>query len=274
VRNRGALAIALALVMLALPAGAAAQGDLDAHCDGPREMSFASMGGGDSRVAQTFTAQTTGSLTAASVDITKQGTAGDYRLSVNEVDGAGVPTNNVLALTTIADASVPAGSSQIEGTFAFPAQVTAGQLYALVLTRPGSTGLGWGTRVDNDCPGGMYFSNTPTGPFSFLGVSYDVVFAVFVLESTPPETRIARGPKEKTRKRRATFEFTATDARAVAGFECSLDGGAFAACTSPHTVKVKRGKHTFSVRAADQAGNVDASPATYDWKVKKKRKRR
>jgi hypothetical protein len=268
----GAFAIALALVMLALPTVAAAQSELDAHCDGPREMSFASMGGGTSRVAQTFRAGITGSLTAASVDVTKSGTAGDYRLDVNEVDEAGVPTNNVLASTTISDASVPPGNSQPEGVFEFPAQVTAGQQYALILTRPGSSGLGWGTRLENDCPGGMYFSNTQTAPFNFLGVSYDVVFAVYVLESSAPETRIAKGPKDKTRRKRATFEFTATDTRVVAGFECSLDGAAFAACTSPHTVKVKKGKHSFAVRAVDAAGNVDGSPATFDWKRKRKRR--
>ena len=274
VKIRGVLAIALAPAMLALPSGAAAQGELDAHCNGPREMSFASMGGGNSRVAQTFSVGITGSLAAAAVDVTKQGTAGDYRLDISEVDGAGVPTNTVLASTTVSDPAVPAGTSVIEGTFTNPAQVTAGQQYALVLTRPGSSGLAWGTRVDNDCPGGMYFSDTQTAPFSFLGVSYDVVFAVFVLESEPPETAFTSSPKPKTKRKKATFEFTGTDARALAGFECSLDGGAFAACTSPHTVQVKRGKHTFAVRAVDAVGNVDASPATDDWKVKRKKKRR
>ena len=91
-------------------------------------------------------------------------------------------------------------------------------------------------------------------------------------DCAPPDTTITEGPKAKTRRKRATFEFSGTDARAVAGFECSLDGGPFAACTSAHTVKVKKGKHTFSVRATDAAGNADASPATDDWKVKKKRR--
>jgi hypothetical protein len=90
---------------------------------------------------------------------------------------------------------------------------------------------------------------------------------------SPPDTTINKGPEEKTKKKQATFEFTGTDARTVASFQCSLDGGAFAACTSPHTVKVKKGKHTFSVRATDANGNLDGSPATDDWKVKKKKKK-
>jgi hypothetical protein len=34
---------------------------------------------------------------------------------------------------------------------------------------------------------------------------------------------------------------------------------------------VKRGTHTLKVFATDRAGNRDASPATYTWKVKTKR---
>jgi hypothetical protein len=45
-------------------------------------------------------------------------------------------------------------------------------------------------------------------------------------------------------------------------------------CASPYTIKVKKGKHTFQVRAIDQAGNVDGTPATDDWKVKKKKKKK
>jgi hypothetical protein len=92
-------------------------------------------------------------------------------------------------------------------------------------------------------------------------------------ETVLPDTQITKGPKDKTRKKTAIFEFTGTDTRAVSGFQCKLDAGAFASCTSPHTVKVKKGKHTFQVQAIDQAGNVDASPATDTWKRKKKKKR-
>ena len=92
-------------------------------------------------------------------------------------------------------------------------------------------------------------------------------------DCAPPDTQITKGPKAKTKKKQATFEFSGNDARTIAGFECSLDGGAFASCTSPHTVKVKRGKHTFSVRAVDAGGNADGTPATDDWKVKKSKKK-
>jgi hypothetical protein len=90
-------------------------------------------------------------------------------------------------------------------------------------------------------------------------------------DAAAPDTTITKGPKDKTRKKTASFEFTSSEPNST--FECKLDNGLFQPCASPHTVKVKKGKHNFQVRAKDPAGNVDATPATDAWKVKKKRKR-
>lgn len=90
------------------------------------------------------------------------------------------------------------------------------------------------------------------------------------VESVPPETQITKRPKDKTKKKQATFEFTSNVAGST--FECSLDGAAFAPCGSPDTLKVKKGKHSFQVRAIDTAGNVDGSPASDGWKVKRRKK--
>jgi hypothetical protein len=93
-------------------------------------------------------------------------------------------------------------------------------------------------------------------------------------DSTAPETTITKRPNDKTENRTAIFEFTGTDARAISGFQCKFDATAFAPCNSPYTIRVKKGKgikkgkHTFQVRAIDQAGNV-GSPATDTWKRKK-----
>lgn len=95
-------------------------------------------------------------------------------------------------------------------------------------------------------------------------------------DTTPPNAQITKGPKDKTKKKTATFEFTGSDlatasSRQVSGFQCKLDAGAFLPCTSPYTVRVKKGKHTFQVQAIDQAGNVGAV-ATDTWKRKRKKK--
>jgi photosystem II stability/assembly factor-like uncharacterized protein len=69
-----------------------------------------------------------------------------------------------------------------------------------------------------------------------------------------------------TRLDRITFSFAGSDNAGVAGFECSLDGAAFAACASPKTHGgIARGTHTFRVRAVDSKGFRDQSPAAFTW---------
>jgi hypothetical protein len=90
-------------------------------------------------------------------------------------------------------------------------------------------------------------------------------------DNAPPDTRIDRQPKDRTKKKQATFEFSADE---PATFECTLDGKQqFKPCTSPLTVTVKKGRHSFEVRATDAAGNADPTPAFDSWKVKKKKKK-
>ena len=90
-------------------------------------------------------------------------------------------------------------------------------------------------------------------------------------DTAAPETKIDSGPKPKSKKRKATFAFSSSEAGSK--FACSLNGAAFAPCSSPSTLTAKKGKNTFAVTAIDAAGNIDATPASYSWKVKKKRKR-
>jgi hypothetical protein len=85
------------------------------------------------------------------------------------------------------------------------------------------------------------------------------------VDTTAPNTTINTGPPTSTANPLATFTYSSTDTTAT--FECSLDTAAFAACTSPTSVTVAPGPHTFRVRAKDPAGNVDASPATRTWTV-------
>ncbi len=51
-------------------------------------------------------------------------------------------------------------------------------------------------------------------------------------------------------------------------FECSLDGGPFGACPSAAALNGQgAGAHVLAVRARDRAGNVDATPASYSWRI-------
>jgi len=82
---------------------------------------------------------------------------------------------------------------------------------------------------------------------------------------TAPETTIESGPNGPTSDNTATFAFSS---EAGATFECQVDAGAFAACSSPFTTpSLGDGPHMFAVRAVDVATNVDASPATRAFTV-------
>lgn len=81
-----------------------------------------------------------------------------------------------------------------------------------------------------------------------------------------PDTLILSHPSATTSVRTGTFEFEASDTPAT--FQCSLDGGAYAACTSPYiTSTLDYGSHTFGVKATNATDETDASPATFTWDV-------
>jgi CSLREA domain-containing protein len=85
-------------------------------------------------------------------------------------------------------------------------------------------------------------------------------------DTTPPETTIDSGPDLTTVNTEATFTFSSDEEGA--SFECSLDGSAYAVCTSPKTYTgLTVAAHTFEVRAVDAALNVDPTPASYSWTV-------
>lgn len=115
------------------------------------------------------------------------------------------------------------------------------------------------------------------GEARFQGIAPDIGADEFTEaapgDTTPPETTILSGPrrKVKTRKRRVrvSFQFVADDPSA--SFECSLDARPFTACSSAFVRRVKKGRHSFEVRAFDAAGNVEPDPAGQRWRVKRRR---
>ena len=90
----------------------------------------------------------------------------------------------------------------------------------------------------------------------------------WTVDTIAPNTAIGLKPPLSTKLRTAKFTFRAIPA-AGATFQCKLDKGRWVACKSPRTYRnLKKGLHTFYVRAVDEAGNKDKSPAKRTWRVK------
>jgi hypothetical protein len=130
--------------------------------------------------------------------------------------------------------------------------------------------------VETSCDSPRTYTGLGDGPHMFKVWARDAVGnqdaspatrSWTVLDSTPPSTAIDSGPSQdsSTQSTSATFTFSSDEGGV---FECAVDGGAFAACTSPHALSgLAVGSHTFSVRALDATGNADPTPATRTWVV-------
>jgi hypothetical protein len=82
-----------------------------------------------------------------------------------------------------------------------------------------------------------------------------------------PQTTITQAPSNGTATS-ASVSFASSEDGS--SFECSLDGGAFSACTSPKSYSgLGVGAHTVQVRAIDGSPNhnVDPTPASASWTI-------
>ena len=216
-----AAAIAIGLAALAAPSAASAQAVPDASCTSPSVGVIGQPG--NNRGAQTFTAQHTGALTRAQVEIDKIGNPSDWNLSINSVDGSGTPTNTVLAATTVPDASVPDGVGTLTGDFASPATVTAGQQYALVFARPASDTLRIRYSVVNACSGFAFFSSSQAArSIRCAEAQMTVTWSSLFLSNLPPQARLPspqrtrRRPHRRSARRRSTSGVPAPPRRRAA----------------------------------------------------------
>jgi DNA-binding beta-propeller fold protein YncE len=99
-------------------------------------------------------------------------------------------------------------------------------------------------------------------------VTLNVVAAPAKSDRKPPNTRITAGPAKTTRSRTARFKFRSTERGS--DFQCKPDWRKrWASCRSPKSyANLRRGRHSFRVRAIDRAGNVDRTPAKRVWVVR------
>jgi uncharacterized delta-60 repeat protein len=89
--------------------------------------------------------------------------------------------------------------------------------------------------------------------------------AAIPADATPPTVSITSGPAAVGDDDTPTFAFASSEAGS--SYQCRIDGGAFAPCSSPHTtVALGAGPHTFEVQAFDPSGNP-SSPATRSFTI-------
>ena len=86
------------------------------------------------------------------------------------------------------------------------------------------------------------------------------------VDNTAPDTTIDASPANPSSNATPSFSFSSSESGST--FECSVEGGSWSSCSSPHTLAaLAEGSHTFDVRAIDTVGNTDATPASYAWTV-------
>jgi hypothetical protein len=92
-------------------------------------------------------------------------------------------------------------------------------------------------------------------------------------DSISPDTTITGQPADPS-SGLASFSFTGSDNKTPSStlrFECRLDSlneADFRECMNPQTYAgLSAGSHIFEVRAIDQVGNTDPTPASYTWTV-------
>ena len=90
-----------------------------------------------------------------------------------------------------------------------------------------------------------------------------------------PLAKITKKPKAKvkTRKKKVRVSFSFVSDQVGSTFECKLDKRKFSSCRSPQAYKVRKGRHTLSVRAVSSAGTGPAATASFKVKRIKKKKR-
>ncbi len=135
----------------------------------------------------------------------------------------------------------------------------------------GAAGLAAGIAVTVADNSTTRFSATATSPADITSTCSAAL--TYVEDSSAPQTQIDSGPSNPSASASADFAFSGVDSggTGIASYQCRLDStqdADWTPCSSPQSYAgLADGTHGFQVRALDWAGNVDGSPAGYDWNI-------
>ncbi|MGH3033191.1 MAG: Ig-like domain-containing protein [Gaiellaceae bacterium] len=197
--------------------------------------------------------------------------AGTHTFEVRATDPAGNTDGSPAAHTWTIDTSAP--DTTITTAPSSPTNQTSA-----AFTFASEPGAGFECRLDagafGSCTSPKTYAGLAAGTHTFEVRALDAAgntdptpaSSSWTIDTSAPDTIIASGPADPTNQTSADFTFTADEAGS--SFECALEGGPFAACTTPKSYSaLAEGSHTFAVRATDAAGNTDASPAGRSWTI-------
>jgi Tol biopolymer transport system component len=216
---------------------------------------------------------TTIPLEFASVDITAPGTTTLAYQARDRVGNLSTPKKVTVKL----DKTPPAAS------LASPTEGTVYRSGTISMGGTASDGLSGLARVEFIVDGWVVATDT-AAPFSFALDSSTIpdgirqiglratdaagnqsVSAHTVYVNRTANTYLLGRPPHTTSSTDATFSFSAWNTAAT--YECSLDGAAFASCTSPKGyLNLALGQHTFRVRSK-VGGVLDSTPVVYTWLI-------
>jgi CSLREA domain-containing protein len=149
-------------------------------------------------------------------------------------------------------ATPAAGGAQPSGVSGFVGSTTANASGAWTLSFPTPQAVG------------AHLTALQVRPNSGVG---ELSPALVVAAHVAPETTITDAPSGRITGTSATVTATITSPLA-SKLECSIDGQAYAPCTSPVALtNLAEGQHSVFVRGRDALGQVDASPAAVAFSV-------
>jgi hypothetical protein len=179
----------------------------------------------------------------------------------------------------------PAANAHVRGTVTLQAKATdsggavtalslrtsGGELTAALAPRPPAETIvataAWNTASVSD---GVH---TLTAVATDAGQNTATASRAVIVDNTAPDTQIVGGPADTIPESSATFTFTGVDNLSPASgllFAWRLDEAAFSPFSATPSVTLTSlgpGLHAFEVKAADQAGNEDPSPARRTFTV-------
>ncbi|MFT3830525.1 MAG: Ig-like domain-containing protein [Opitutaceae bacterium] len=207
-----------------------------------------------------------GSVTLTDLGQAAAGATG-HSFTVEYTDALGIDVSTIGTDDIVVTGPGAIGALNVTGATVSPSGNGTPRTATYTIAAPGGT---W-----NDADNGTYtvaLNDGAVASTSGLTTVGDAALATFAvsMDTTAPETTLTSTPAALSSSATASFTFIGSDAAGsgLAGYEARLDGAVYSPATSPLSITgLNDGPHTFQVRALDNAGNADLTPATHTWTI-------